>query len=174
MTSLNCWCDADFAGLWKVEDPQDSTAAKSRTGYVFTFGSCPILWASKLQTEITLSTMEAEYVALSAAMREFIPLQRVLFEIAEKLQIDCINASTIKSTIWEDNNGCLTLANLEPPRMTPRSKHYGTKYHWFRDKLKELNITLEKVETQHQLADIMTKGLPVGTLRFLREKLMGW
>ena len=124
MTSLNCWCDADFAGLWKVEDSQDSASVKSRTGFIFTLGSCPILWSSKLQTEIALSTMEAEYVALSAAMREFIPLQRTLFEIAGKLEIESIKASKINSTIWEDNNGCLTLANLEPPRMTPRSKHY--------------------------------------------------
>ena len=157
MTSLKCWCDADFAGLWKVEDQQETISAKSRTGYIFTLGSSPILWASKLQTEIALSIMEAEYIALSAAMREFIPLQRVLFQIADRLEITCIKASKIKSTIWEDNNGCLTLGNLEPPRMTPRSKHYGTKYHWFRDKIKELNITLEKVDSQHQLADIMTK-----------------
>ena len=174
MTSLDCWCDADFAGLWKVEQPDDPISVKSRTGFIFTLGSCPILWTSKLQTEIALSTMEAEYVALSAAMREFIPLQRTLFEIAKKLQIQCIEASKINSTIWEDNNGCLTLANLEPPRMTPRSKHYGTKYHWFREKLKELNITLEKVDTQNQLADMMTKGLPSATLKFLRKKLMGW
>ena len=118
--------------------------------------------------------MEAEYIALSSAMRECILLQRTLFEIAERLEIESIKACKIKSTIWEDNSGYLTLANLEPPRMTPRSKHYGTKYHWFRDKLKQLNISLEKVDTQHQLADIMTKGLPVGTLIFLCNKLMGW
>ena len=174
MTSLDCWCDADFAGLWKVEESQDPISVKSRTGFIFTLGSCPILWASKLQTEIALSTMEAEYIALSSAMREFIPLQRTLFEIAERLQIESIKACKMNSTIWEDNSGCLTLANLEPPRMTPRSKHYGTKYHWFRQKLKELNITLEKVETQNQLADIMTKGLPTTTLNSLRKKLMGW
>ena len=172
--SLNCWCDADFAGLWKVEDPQNSASVKSRTGYIFTLGSCPILWASKLQTEIALSTMEAEYIALSTAMREFIPLQRILFEIADRLNLKSIKSSVIKSTIWEDNSGCLTLASLEPPRMTPRSKHYGTKYHWFREKLEELDITLQKVATADQLADIMTKGLPHGPLTHLRKLLMGW
>ena len=173
-TNLNCWCDADFAGLWKVEDTSDSSSVKSRTGYIFTLGSCPILWGSKLQTEIALSTMEAEYIALSSAMREFIPLQRILLEITDKLKFDVVNASTLRSMIWEDNNGCLTLATLEPPRMTPRSKHYGTKYHWFREKLTELNITLEKVQTSEQLADIMTKGLPVGPFEHLRKLLIGW
>ena len=37
------------------------------------FGGCPILWASKLQTEVALSTMEAEYIALSQAMHEILP-----------------------------------------------------------------------------------------------------
>ena len=39
ITSLDCWCDANFAGLWKVEDHQDTTSVKSRTGYIFTLGS---------------------------------------------------------------------------------------------------------------------------------------
>ena len=39
-------------------------------------------------------------------------------------------------TVWEDNSGALILANLEPGRMTPHSKHCGVKYHWFREHLK--------------------------------------
>ena len=37
-------------------------------------GNCPVHWESKLQTEITVSTMEAEYIALSKAMKDLIPL----------------------------------------------------------------------------------------------------
>ena len=36
---------------------------------------------------------------------------------------------TIKSTVWEDNQGCAIIANMESPQMTSRSKHYGIKYH---------------------------------------------
>jgi hypothetical protein len=39
---------------------------------------CPILWISKLQTETALSTMHAEYVALSMAMRDLIPIKRIV------------------------------------------------------------------------------------------------
>jgi hypothetical protein len=42
----------------------------SHTGYVIMYANCPIFWASKLQTEIALSTAEAEYIALSQALRE--------------------------------------------------------------------------------------------------------
>ena len=49
-----------------------------------TLGESPVSWNSKLQTEVALSTTEAEYVALSQAMREFIPLCRLLLHYAKK------------------------------------------------------------------------------------------
>eukprot|EP00957_Ditylum_brightwellii_P200658 15296772-Ditylum_brightwellii.AAC.2 len=66
MLQVNCFADADFARLLPVEDPQAVTSVRSRTGYVLTFTGCLILWVSKLQTEMVLSTLHAEYVALSA------------------------------------------------------------------------------------------------------------
>ena len=59
---LDCYVDADFAGLYNVEDVQDPVCVKSRTGYCLTLGSCPLIWVSKLQTEVALSTTEAEYM----------------------------------------------------------------------------------------------------------------
>ena len=46
--------------------------------------------------------------------------------------------------------------------MTLRSKYYALKYHWFRFKVKELDIDLNKIGTKDQLADILTKGLAKG------------
>jgi hypothetical protein len=43
-------------------------------GYIITYAGCPMHWSSKMQTEIALSTTEAEYVALSQAMREVLPI----------------------------------------------------------------------------------------------------
>jgi len=68
--ALDCYVDADFAGLWKVENESDPVCVKSRTGYVLLLGGCPLTWASRLPTEIALSTVEAEYIALSTAMRD--------------------------------------------------------------------------------------------------------
>ena len=71
--SIDCYPDADFAGLWGHEHPQDPHCVKSRTGYVITLANCPVLWVSKLQTEIALSTMESEYVALSTSCKDLFP-----------------------------------------------------------------------------------------------------
>ena len=45
---LDCYVDANFAGLWGFEEDQDPVCVKSRTGYVLTFGDCLVLWVSKL------------------------------------------------------------------------------------------------------------------------------
>ena len=67
--------DADFAGLHGRE-PQDlSASACSHTGYIMFFCSCPLIWKSQLQTETALSTVHAEYVALSSAIRKLITIQ---------------------------------------------------------------------------------------------------
>ena len=47
---VDCYADADFAGLWGYENPRDPICAGSRTGFVVTFANCPLLWVSKLQT----------------------------------------------------------------------------------------------------------------------------
>ena len=56
----------------KPDQAFDPRACLSRTGYVIFYANCPIIWQSKLQTTIALSTTEAEYVALSMAMRDVI------------------------------------------------------------------------------------------------------
>jgi hypothetical protein len=75
---IDCHVDADFAGLFGVEDGQESVSVKSRTGYVIFFCGVPLLWVSKLQTQIALSTCEAEYIALSQSMRDLIPIRETL------------------------------------------------------------------------------------------------
>ena len=59
-TVVDCYADAYFAGLWGHGDPQDPICERSRTGFVVTFANCPLLWVSKLQTEIALSTLHSE------------------------------------------------------------------------------------------------------------------
>ena len=80
---VDAYPDADFAGLWGYEDPNDATCVKSRTGFVICVSDCPVVWVSKLQTEIATSTLEAEYVALGQCCRSLFPLLRTVKCIAE-------------------------------------------------------------------------------------------
>lgn len=173
---IDCYPDADFAGLYGQEDSQDPHCARSRTGYVILAFGCPVLWKSKLQTEIALSTMEAEYVALSTACKDLIPILALVRELCRAVGLPDEFEANLHCKIHEDNAGALTLANLEPQRMTPRSKHYAIKYHWFRDKVhdKSNRITIVKIDTKNQLGDLFTKGLTKVPFVHLRQILMGW
>jgi hypothetical protein len=172
--NIDNYVDADFAGLWPYEDKQDPSCVKSRTGFAICISSCPIIWQSKLQDMIALSTMEAEYNALSTSMRELLPVQRLVHAIGKSIGLSDDRLTTIKTTVWEDNAGALTLARMEPGCMTPRSKHYAIKYHWFRSLLKPNKIVIEKIDTSKQRADILTKGLVHPKFIEIRKLLCGW
>jgi len=92
------------------------------------------VWRSQLQTTIALATQEAEYSALSAAMRVVIPLRRLLVEITDNLHLPMQLRSTIHARVFEDNNGALLLANNQ--RITSRTRHYLIQWHFFWDILK--------------------------------------
>ena len=115
-------------------------------------------------------------MALSTAMKDMIPLQRLVADVCRAVGIQENDISKISSDVWEDNEGALTLAKLEPPRMTPRSKHYGIKYHWFREIVSspDSNIKLNRVDTTINLADIFTKSLSKVTFEKIRRLLNGW
>ena len=84
-----------------------------------------------LQTEIALSTMETEYIALSTAVHKLIQLQTVLFKIKNTLGSKISNNLSTIGTVFEDNQACRVRATTDPPRMTPHSKPLAIKYHWF-------------------------------------------
>ena len=82
---FECYCDADFSGNWNKSFAQvDPSTAKSRSGWIVFYAACPVCWASKLQSQVALSTTEAEYIAMSQALRDVIPVMNLIQEIREK------------------------------------------------------------------------------------------
>jgi histone deacetylase 1/2 len=170
--SLECFADASFGGDWhKLTAAHDRTTAKSRTGYVITYCGCPIVWASKLQTEIALSTTEAEYIALSTALREVIPMMDLIQE-ARKHGIDLpLAPARVHCKAFEDNSGALEMA--QTPKLRPRTKYINVKYHHFRQHIGK-TITIHKIDSKDQLADGLTKPLDVAAFRIFRDRVMGY
>ena len=78
---VDCYVDADFAGLWNSENDQDPMYVKYCTGFLIMFMGCPLTWVSKLQTQIALSTMESEYIALSQSIRKLIEIREVIKKV---------------------------------------------------------------------------------------------
>ena len=101
---VDCYADADFVGLRGHENPQYPVCARIRTGFVVTFTNCPLLWMSKLQTDIARYTLYSEYVALSHYVRALIPLKSIIKEIIDNLGIDSEKLKFVSSsTIYEEN-----------------------------------------------------------------------
>jgi hypothetical protein len=89
---------------------------------------CPLVWCSKLQTGIALLTVEAEYIAMSHALREAMPVQKLvkenncIFDIPNPITDICI-------TCHEDNLSAIAMA--ESLKFTPWTKHIAINYHHF-------------------------------------------
>ena len=158
--SIDLWVDSDYAGNWhKSHAPFDSNTSRSRTGYIITLASCPVVWGSKIQVEISLSSTEAEYVALSQSMREVIPLMGIIAETTKHMQVSCPNIPTVHCKVFKDKSGALEMANVL--KMRPRTKHINVKYHHFREQVRRGKISIHKVDSEAQLANAHTKPLSV-------------
>jgi hypothetical protein len=182
---IQCYVDADFANGWNASDCEEPSSVYSRTGYVIMFAGCPIVWVSKLQTEVALSTTEAEYIALSQAMRDLIPLLGLLDELSPVLHLNkdqpsvywkaCgfePNSQNVFANLYEDNTGAYELAKA--PKMRPRTKHIALKYHHFREHVNNGTIKINLIGTKDQIADIFTKALDKPSFTHLRKLLCGW
>eukprot|EP00804_Cyclotella_cryptica_P023589 CCRYP_011926-RA/>CCRYP_011926-RA protein AED:0.24 eAED:0.24 QI:0/-1/0/1/-1/1/1/0/157 len=110
---FQCYCDADFAGNWNKEFAEtDPSTAKSRNGWVVFYAACPVIWASKLQSQVAVSTTEAEYIAMPMAFRDVIPLMELIKEMRERKFEIVNNAAPRYCKVFEDNSSALELARL--------------------------------------------------------------
>ena len=124
-------------------------------------------------TAICLSTLEAEYQALSLSMKQLIAFKLLIEDLIQMFELSDLDTG-ISCTVWEDNQGCLTLAQLLYPQLTPRSKSFAIRYHWFRQYIDKKTIWVKWIETKEQKANIFTKGLQQGPFERERKMLMGW
>ena len=79
--SLDCCVDANFAGNCCAKEANNPATMRSRSGFIITLSSVPVLWKSVLESEITLSTVEAECITPSTVIRKLIQMQTALFKI---------------------------------------------------------------------------------------------
>ena len=131
------YSDADWAG-----------DRRSTSGNVFLLGGA-ITWSSRKQSSAALSTVEAEYMALSVATQEAIWLRHIQKELGV--------TNTGPTLIFEDNQGAISMA--KNPVFHKRTKHVQIRYHFGREAVEQGTITLEYCRTDDMLADSFTKGL---------------
>jgi hypothetical protein len=168
---LECYVDANFAGGWSRANADNADNVLSQTGCILMYANCPILWVSRLQTEIALSTAEAKYIALSQSLRDVIPLITLLKELNKVFPVH-LKTPTFVCKVHEDNQSCITMATLQ--KFTPRTKHIALKYHHFCSHVKHGAIQISYCCTTEQKADLLTKPLADDLFFKLCYMLSGW
>lgn len=171
--SFDVYSDADFAGNWDPEGANnDKDTARSRTAFIIMYAGCPIVWGSKLQTLIALSTCESEYYSLSTATRDVIPIM----ELAKEMQQHGFDIGStvprVHCKVFEDNSGALEIATVHKVR--PRTKHMNVQYHHFRHYVDNGEMSIHAIDTENQPADMLSKSVPLQLLIRHRRKIMGW
>jgi hypothetical protein len=139
---LDMFVDADFAGMWHRKYSELRDCALSRTGYIITHMG---IQASNRKTT------EREYIALSMATRELLPLRRLVIELHKHYlfttpldnPFSTTRTSTLETTaIYEDNASCIVLAYQEGTKVC--TKHISLKWHHFKDHIKSGDIKVAK------------------------------
>ncbi|GKB58917.1 retrovirus-related pol polyprotein from transposon TNT 1-94 [Tanacetum coccineum] len=143
------YADSDHAG--------DYVDRKSTSGVCTFVGCCLTSWFSKKQTALAISTTEAEYVSARKACQQALWMKQALVDYDIKLD---------DIPVLCDNKGAIDLS--KNPVLHSRTKHIEIRHHFLRDNVQKGNITIEKVNSEDNIADILTKPLKREPFNLLR------
>ena len=133
---IHGFVDADCAG--------DLEYRRSTSGYVFNLFGGAVSWISKKKFAVALSTIEAEYMAVTHASKEVVWLHRLCSSMAlvqRAIRIDC------------DSQSAIFLA--KNPAYHSKTKHIDVQYHFVRDMIEDKTVLLVKVDTLKNTADAL-------------------
>ncbi|KAJ1040031.1 hypothetical protein NDA10_003281 [Ustilago hordei] len=122
---------------------------RSTSGSVALVYGNPVAWKSATQKCVSLSAVEAEFIAATEATREVLFLKQLLRSIG---------IATGTPTVYSDNTGCIQVS--KDPAQHWKLKHIDTKYHFVRNNVQEGRVQIKYVDTTRNLADVLTK--PIG------------
>ncbi|GJU84283.1 hypothetical protein Tco_1291829 [Tanacetum coccineum] len=150
----------DVTGFVDSDYAKDPDKGRSITGYTFLVQGCVVSWKATLQHVVALSTTEAEYMALTEAVKEAIWLRGLLEELGVELNTVAVNC---------DNQGAIHLSRNHV--FHERTKHINVRYHFIREVLEAKTVKVLKVGTEHSAADALTKVVPGRKLQHCLELL---
>ena len=140
--SPSAYVDSDYGGC---KDTRRSTS-----GYVFTMSGGAVSWSSKRQATVALSTVEAEYVAMSRCAQQMVWMHSWLDEVAIK--------HSSPGQIKGDNRGAIALTKNTKDH--GKVKHIDIRHHYIRELIQSGAVNIEHVSSGDNLADLFTKSLP--------------
>lgn len=179
--SFTIYNNAVSANRWESKDPKDAkimaltTQVEQLVEALTTQKTenkpgCPLIWASRMETEIALSTAEFEYIACSMTMRDVLSTMQIMEEIDKIFPLVKVKPK-VHCKVYEDNESYIAIAKNR--KFSPRTKHIAIKYHHFRRHVNK-SVTLHSIDTNEQIADAWTIPLEQPQFEYLRKKYCGW
>jgi hypothetical protein len=150
------YVDSDWAGCVDTR--------KSTTGYVLMLNGAAIAWKSKRQNVVALSSAEAEFMAASSLVQEVMYIRRLLTNLGFPQEF--------ATEVGEDNRTCIAWSEGSVGG-SDRAKHIDLRVHFVHNAVQDKILTLHSVKSEENVADILTKALPVESFTILRKHLMG-
>ncbi|GJW98994.1 retrovirus-related pol polyprotein from transposon TNT 1-94 [Tanacetum coccineum] len=150
--ALTAYADADHAGC---QDTRRSTSGSAQF-----LGDKLVSWSSKKQTSTSISSTEAEYIAMSGCCAQILWMRSQLSDYGfayNHIPLYCDNKSAI----------ALCCNNVQHSR----SKHIDIRHHFIREQVEKGVVELYFMRTEYQLADIFTKALPRERFEFILPRL---
>ncbi|GKB79298.1 hypothetical protein Tco_0946193 [Tanacetum coccineum] len=138
----------------------DYVDRKSTRGVCTFMRYCLTSWFSKKQTALAISTTEAEYISAEKACQQALWMKQALVDYG-------INLDDIP--ILCDNKGAINLS--KNPVLYSCTKHIEIRHHFLRDNVQKVNISIKKVSSEDNIADILTKLLKRESFNLLRQGL---
>ncbi|GKC52702.1 hypothetical protein Tco_1075447 [Tanacetum coccineum] len=147
--------------VYANSDHMDDYVDRKSTSGVCTFmGCCLTSWFAKKQTALDISMTEAEYVSAGKACQQALWMKQALIDYG--IHLDNVS-------IMCDNKGVIDLS--KNPVQHSRTKHIEIRHHFLRDNVQKGNISIEKVASEDNIADIHTKPLKREVFNYLRLRL---
>jgi hypothetical protein len=125
----------------------DSGDRKSVSGYVVFLAQGPVAWRSVKQRIVAQSTCEAEFIALSEAIKELLWFLKMLKELRFEMER--------KPRIFVDNQSAIALT--KNPVAHNRTKHIDIRYFFIRHHIENGEFDIIYVPSGKNIADIFTK-----------------
>ena len=143
--------DLRLIGYFDADQEGDIDQSKSTLGYAFLLNDNAILWSNTKQSCVALSTIEAEYVACSAATQDAVQLRSFL------QHLEIVKTTLELVTIFFDNT--TTLVVVKDLKYHGKTKHIKKRYHYIRDVIIEKDVVLKHISTSNMMVDPFTKPI---------------
>ncbi|GJR46603.1 hypothetical protein Tco_1314706 [Tanacetum coccineum] len=135
----------------------DYVVRKSTSGIRTFMGCCLTSWFAKKQTALAISKTEAKYVSTGKACQQALWMKQALIDYG--IRLDDV-------PIMCDNRGATDLSKKLVQHS--RTKQIEIRHHFLRDNVQKGNISIEKVASEDNIANILTWPLKHEVFNYLR------